>query len=363
MREAALLDGDEDGEAPVRRTALAPATRVLLTLASAAIVIWGLSTARDVVGPLLLGAVLVLLFHPLRAAIKNHGGPSWVATLAVAACAYLTLAALAVLIALALAQFVRMLGDYSQAIEGLWKDIQSTLEHVGLTTGAPVAQWLDPVTILKTFATLGQGLASAGVAFFLVLGYIFFMVSDGGHVGELTTEFGSSHGRVILAFTDYSAAVRRYFVVSAIFGAIVAIIDGLLLWALGIPGAFVWAVLAFLTNFIPNIGFFIGLVPPTILALVTGGWALALVVIAMYCVVNFLLQSLVQPHFVSRTVRLGLTLTFFSVVFWSVTIGALGALLAIPLTLFVRMLLLEAIPASRWARWLTGDRVADTGSR
>ncbi len=59
--------------------------------------------------------------------------------------------------------------------------------------------------------------------------------------------------------------------VSAVFGLIVAVIDTALLWALGVPGAFVWGVLAFVTNFIPNIGFVLGVIPPALIVAARGG--------------------------------------------------------------------------------------------
>ncbi|MFD6817700.1 AI-2E family transporter [Microbacterium sp. NPDC060132] len=152
--------------------------------------------------------------------------------------------------------------------------------------------------------------------------------------------------------------MRRYFVVNAIFGAIVAVIDGLALWWMGVPAPLVWAILAFVTNFVPNIGFVLGLIPPAVLALVVGGWPLLLAVVAVYCVVNVVLQVLVQPKFVSDAVDLSLTLSFFSVVFWTFVIGPLGAILAVPLTLVVRTLVLEVDPGSTWLRWLSGDRSA-----
>jgi predicted PurR-regulated permease PerM len=82
-----------------------------------------------------------------------------------------------------------------------------------------------------------------------------------------------------------------------------------------------------------------------------------LAVVAVYCVVNVTLQVLVQPKFVSDAVNLSLTLSFFSVIFWTFVIGPLGAILSIPLTLLVRALILEADPGARWLRWLSGDAV------
>jgi hypothetical protein len=94
------------------------------------------------------------------------------------------------------------------------------------------------------------------------------------------------------------------------------------------------------------------------MAFVVGGWQLALAVVAVYCVVNVVLQVLVQPKFVADAVNLSLTLSFVSVVFWTFVIGPLGAILAIPLTLLVRALVLEPDPGSGWLRWLSGDDVA-----
>jgi predicted PurR-regulated permease PerM len=106
--------------------------------------------------------------------------------------------------------------------------------------------------------------------------------------------------------------------------------------------------LAFVTNYIPNVGFIVGLVPPALLALLEGGPQLMIGVIAAYSVINFVIQSIIQPKFVADAVNLSLTLTFLSLVFWSFVVGPLGAVLAIPLTLLAKALLLDVDPSTRW---------------
>ena len=110
-----------------------------------------------------------------------------------------------------------------------------------------------------------------------------------------------------------------------------------------------WGLLSFLTNFIPNIGFIIGLVPPALLALLDGGVPEMLLVIAVYCVLNLVIQSIIQPRFVGDSVGLGTTVTFLALIFWAWLLGPLGALLAIPLTLLVKALLVDVDPTARWA--------------
>ena len=73
-----------------------------------------------------------------------------------------------------------------------------------------------------------------------------------------------------------------------------------------------------------------------------------LTVIVAYSVINFIIQSVIQPKVMADTVNLSLTLTFLSLVFWSFVIGPIGAILAIPMTLLTKALLLDVDPNTRW---------------
>jgi predicted PurR-regulated permease PerM len=150
------------------------------------------------------------------------------------------------------------------------------------------------------------------------------------------------------ALAGFARGTRSYLGVSAVFGLIVAAVDTAMLWLLGVPGAFVWGVLAFVTNFIPNIGFVIGVIPPALIALLEGGPALMLWVIVLYSAVNLVIQSIIQPRYVGNAVGLSTTLTFLSLVFWTWVLGPVGALLAVPMSLLVRALLVDADPEGRW---------------
>ena len=136
--------------------------------------------------------------------------------------------------------------------------------------------------------------------------------------------------------------------VSTVFGLIVAIFDVGVLYVLDIPLPWLWGLLALITNYIPNVGFFIGVIPPALLGLLDQGWETLLWVILSYSVINFIIQSIIQPKIVGDAVGLSTTLTFLSLVFWAWILGPLGAVLAIPLSLLVKALLLDADPSTRW---------------
>ena len=106
--------------------------------------------------------------------------------------------------------------------------------------------------------------------------------------------------------------------------------------------------LAFITNYIPNIGFIIGLVPPTIIALLEKDVVTAIIVVVVYCVLNFVIQTIIQPRVVGVTVGLSATLSFLSLIVWASILGASGAFLAIPLSLLVKALLVDVDPDQDW---------------
>lgn len=350
--------------APERTTdrMLSPSLRVLLLLAASAVTLAGVYFARDLFGPIALAIVIVVICEPLRRPLDRRGWPQWASTTAVIVVAYLILVSMGALLWLAGTQFARLVGDLvSQGgLENTATEVVGWLQTLGLDEEASdaAASILDPETLLGIARSIGGTVLSVATALFFVCAYIIFMAIDAARYGRAPALFGATKGPVLARISHLNSGVRRYYIVNATFGAIVAVIDGLALWWMGIPAPVVWAILAFVTNFIPNVGFVVGLVPPAILALVVGGWPLMLGVIAVYSIVNVVLQVLVQPKFVSDAVDLSLTLSFFSVIFWTFIIGPLGAILSIPLTLLVRALVFEGDPEATWVRWLSGDRTA-----
>lgn len=84
------------------------------------------------------------------------------------------------------------------------------------------------------------------------------------------------------------------------------------------------------------------------LALLEGGPGLMLAVVIAYCVINVVIQSVIQPKMIGDAVGLSASVTFLSLVIWSWILGPLGAVLAVPLSLFVRAVLVDVDPGSRW---------------
>lgn len=322
---------------------MSPGLKVLLTLAAAVIVLAGMSLGRDIIGPLAVAAVIVIICHPVRHPLERWGWPRWIATTAVIVVSYAVLLVMALMLAYAGAEFTDLVFAYTGELRDTANSVVGLLASLGLDAqiSDALASIINPSNIVSLATSLGSSVVGVFSTLFFIFAYVLFMAADGGRYARALTEFGPSARPVMARFQTFNSGVRRYYVVNATFGLIVAIIDGFALWWLGVPAPLVWAILAFVTNFVPNIGFVLGLIPPMLLGLVVGGWPMMVAIVVIYCVVNVVLQVLVQPKFVSDAVSLSLTLSFLSVLFWTFIIGPLGAILSIPLTLLARALILE----------------------
>ena len=145
-------------------------------------------------------------------------------------------------------------------------------------------------------------------------------------------------------------------VATTVLGIAQGLFNWLVLLILQVPGALLWGLLSFICRFIPNIGYFIAIIPPLFFGYLTGGWPTVIAVVIVFGGINAIIQSIVQPKYVGNAVNLSETLTFVSVLFWAVVLGPVGAILAVPLTLLARTLLLDSDPSLSWWRPMTGDR-------
>ncbi|GAB2815977.1 AI-2E family transporter [Alpinimonas psychrophila] len=330
--------------------------RILITVAAASIAIWGIHSARDVIGPLVLAAVLTIVAHPLRYRLERWGWPRWLATAVVVLAVYVALAIFATLLAFAVTQFAQQLPDYADRLTAVSDQLIGWMTSAGIVpTGTEsLISGFNTDQLVAVGLSVANSFFDSSVGLILVVAYVIFMAADAAFVPALIAELAERRPRLADSFNAYAVGVRRYVVVNTIFGIFIAVLDGIILVALGIPGPLTWAVLAFITNYIPNIGFVIGVIPPAIIALLIGGWPLAILVIVLYAAAN-MIQTLVQPIFVGVHVGIGFTLTFVSVIVWAAILGPLGALLAVPMTLLGRMVLIDSDPNGDWAARLTGN--------
>jgi predicted PurR-regulated permease PerM len=141
---------------------------------------------------------------------------------------------------------------------------------------------------------------------------------------------------------------RRYVVITTYVGAVTGFGNTVLLLILGVDFAILWGVVAFLLSYVPVVGFWLALIPPFILALLEFGLPTALLVLLGFALINGSAENIVKPRLMGRGLDLAPSVVFLSLIFWTVLLGPLGAILAVPMTMAVKQLLLQADEQNRW---------------
>lgn len=330
---------------------------ILMGLGGAALAAFGLAGIAGIVGPVFLALVLTICVHPLRVTLEKRGVPRGLATGSVIAAVTVLLLGFGYAVLVAFGQFTTLLPQFADEIKAWGADLAAWLGSLGIGAEGVDALFadFDPSALIAFFGSLVGGVAGWASGLVVIFTMLILMASDAGYLPTLLRQLRPRRPLLVTALTRYGSNVRRYMVVTTVLGLAQGFINWLALIIIGVPGAFIWGLLAFLCSFIPNVGYFIAIIPPIIFGALVGGWPMVIAVIIVYGLVNAIIQSIIQPKVVGNAVALSQTITFFSVLFWALILGPIGAILAIPLTLLVRMVLVDANPNSFWIRPLLGD--------
>jgi AI-2 transport protein TqsA len=330
---------------------------ILLGLGGAVLVLLGIAGLGSIVAPVFLAVVLTICMHPLRIWLERHHVPRGIATGAVILAAILLLAGFGYAVLVAFGQFSALLPQFADEIAAFGQDVVTWLNSLGFSSRElnALVEDFDPSSLVDVVSGLMGGLAGIASALVILLTIALLMGMDAGHAPAVLAQTAKTHPLLVTGFANYAANVRRYMVATTGLGLVQGFVDFVALVLLGVPGAFTWGVLAFLCSFIPNVGYFLAIIPPIIFGGLVGGWPTVIAVIVVYAVINAVVQSVIQPRVIGNAVSLNQTITFFSVLLWAVVLGPIGAILAIPLTLLVRLMLVDTNLSVHWVRPLLGD--------
>jgi len=153
---------------------------------------------------------------------------------------------------------------------------------------------------------------------------------------EMVEEPGVKRNLLSERLAYYGGGVQRYIAISAETGVITALANLVVLAAFGVDSALLWCALYFLLHFIPNVGFILAMVPPSLLALLMLGWKKALLVAGGLIVTQMLTDYGLTPIMMKKDMDISFLEIMVSLMVWGFLLGPAGAILAVPLTLSMK---------------------------
>jgi predicted PurR-regulated permease PerM len=326
---------------------------IMITLAAAVVLFAGIQAASSILGPLLLSVYLTLIFGTLLHWFERKGlstRPALILTL------FIFFGTIAVFIFMIAGSFIQAMSDlpgYLEKLEGSLEAASPFLVSIGI----------DPATLtfqnlIQFFSAEIHGLVSNlwGIASPLVLVFLttlFLLFEAKGFSRKLLIIIHEHRPNDLDRFTDLAQKNVDYLVIRTGVNLAMGVGTTVILTLIGVKYAIFWGFFAFLLGFIPNIGFWIAVVPPMLLAWFDIGPVSALLVLAGSGLMDFLAEYLIFPLFTARGLELSTAVVFISLFFWGWILGGIGVLLAVPLTLCVQMVC-ELSDETRWIGFLIG---------
>jgi len=333
--------------------------RVLISVAAIVIIIAGISLAQSVVVLLLFSFFLASLGIPPLLWLKEKHIPSGFAVLIVMIVMIFILLLISVQIGSSFNDFINQLPAFQSRIREQVLELSAYLRSKGFSgTQKLLLDYVKPEVLLKLTANLLSGLSSVLSDIVLVLLTVTFILLEVSSFPiKLRAVLGDPKQK-FPQFTKFADDMKRYMVIKTLISLATGILIALWLYILNVDYPILWGFIAFLLNYIPNIGSIVAAVPAVILAFIQFGIGSAVLVTVGYIFVNFIIGNVIEPRLMGRKFGLSTLVVFLSLIFWGALLGLIGAILSVPLTMTLKFAF-ESSETTKWIAVLLGSEKID----
>jgi AI-2 transport protein TqsA len=314
--------------------------KIVIMLGMLVIILSGIRVAADIIVPFILALFIAVVLNPVVQRMVKLRIPRVIAVSLLIVIIVMLMVLLLAYLGTSLNELARTLPQYRSSLVIPLKNLEPWLQRAGIGVSVDeLVKYIDPNSAMTLVTNLLAQLSNAMSSIFLLLLTVVFMLLE---VPQLPNKLKQMMSRPIEGMAAIQRAidsVSHYLVLKTA----ISIVTGLVAWgmlaALDVRFAFVWGLLAFALNYIPNIGSVLAAIPPIAQVLVFSGLYDALVVFAGYLVINLVFGNILEPRIMGRGLGLSTLVVFLSLIFWGWLLGPVGMLLSVPLTIIVKIAL------------------------
>lgn len=331
-------------------------SNLLLNLAAVVVILAGLKWSAPVIMPLLVSVFIAMIAAPPVFWLESRRVPAVVAVLSVVG----VIVSFAGLVGMVLAESV---DDFLLALPGYQAQLGqklASLQPLAQTFDVPLnlqalQDIVDPGAAVGLVSNLFRSLGGLLANSFVILLLVIFILLEASSLPVKMRAALQAPEATLERFGELASKMNTYVAIKTWVSLGTGMSAAVLCWSVGVDFPLVLGLLAFLLNYIPNIGSILAAIPAVMLALIGVGEPQALLVALGYFAINTVFGNVIEPRFQGRGVGLSTFVVFFSLVFWGWLLGSVGMLLSIPLTMSLKIAL-AAHDETRWLSVLLGPQ-------
>jgi len=322
--------------------------KVLVVTAALFIVLAGIKTATNLLVPFLLSIFIAIICNPIIVKAAKYKIPKPLAVVIVIAIFVTVALSLAGLVGKSLAELSELLPVYRAQLKEQFIWLTATLENYNIKISTEILiEYFDPAAAMGLAADMLSGLGGVMANLFLIIITVIFMLFEASSL-PVKLHLALDDPQMRMKQIDrFLTSVNNYLAIKTMVSIATGVCVSLMLWAFGLDFFLLWGVLAFLLNYIPNIGSIIAAVPAMSLAVLQLGIAPAGIIGLGYMIINMVMGNIVEPRYLGKGLGLSTLVVFLSLIFWGWLLGTVGMLLSVPLTMVIKI----ALESSQEGRW------------
>lgn len=330
-----------------------PILRGLVAMAAFVIISAGLRAAAVIVIPLLLAVFFTIVLSPLHLALTRRRVPDWLSLVLVACLLITTAWMLGIAAKRAATTLLQESEAYSEKFEERKQEAVAWIVALGFPVPDGALDDFDPVTtfdwLQSGWSTIRGVVTNVFLTFFLLL---FLLLEVSGFPEKLAAVAEDRVG-AFRRVREIVGNVRRYLLIKALISLLTGFLILVVLLLLQVRFALAWASLAFLLNFVPNVGSLIAAAPAMLFVLLEDGPGTMALVGLGYLASNTICGNLIEPRVMGQDMGISPFVVLASLLYWGYVLGPVGMLLAVPLTMAAKVTL-DSYDETRWIAVLLG---------
>ena len=326
----------------------------VIKVAAFIIIIAGLIFAKSIINPFLLALFVSIICVQPIAWLEKKRMPKWLALFIVMLGLVILFSGFAFLIGGTLSSFSGNVSKYESQLTTILNSFVQFLNEKGLVISKDqVSNLFQPARVLEfTAGAVNEVLNMMGNTFLIFLIILFILMESGSFpVKANAILIGSDE--TVSCFSTITQKLRRYLGIKTLLCLLVGILIYVALLIIGVDYPLLWALIAALLSYIPNIGSIIAAVPAVLFALVQLGLGGALWTMGSYLLINNVIGNFIEPRIMGKGLGLSTLAVFLSLLFWGFILGTVGMFLAVPITMTIKIIL-ERNDKTRWMAILIG---------
>jgi predicted PurR-regulated permease PerM len=339
------------------RHLLTPTVRLLVSLAAFVVIVAGMRASQTLLVPFLLSLFIAIIAAAPLFFLKQKGVPGGIAMLIVIAMIVIIGILIGWMIGGSLNDFTANLPKYQERLSGQSARLVIWLRDWGVQLDQETLKTIvNPGKAMGMAGQLISGLGNVLTQAVLILITVIFMLIEAAAFQAKIHAIANDPEASLKRIDAVTSSIKRYMTIKTSTSLLTGVLISLWLWGLGVDYPVLWGLLAFLFNYVPNIGSIIAAVPAVLLALVQADPQIAFWTIVGYLVVNNLVGNMIEPRFMGSGLGLSPLVVFISLVFWGWVLGPVGMFLSVPLTMTLKIFL-DSYEASQRVGLLLGGSV------